>query len=130
MELKTRTVAARAAAATLCAALASALVAANPSNPSNDPSSTTINKSDAAQESPSEARTAQDIDQRLKADPHHFFRHVNVTVHNGVARLGGFVDSEDALAKAKEIAGTTPGISRVDNEMKVQRNGNNANQPD
>ena len=132
MELNIGTVAAGAAAAVLWAALASApALAAGPGDqPDPHSATTTINQSDASRQSPTDARTAQDIDKRLKADPHHFFRHVNVTVENGVARLGGFVDSEDALAKAKQIAGDTPGVTRVDNQMKLQRNGNNATQPD
>ena len=104
MELNIGTVAVRMAAAALLAALGSATVlAAGPDDQAGTPSTTTtINQSDASRESPSDARTAQEIDKRLKADPHHFFRHVNVTVENGVARLGGFVDSEDALTKAKQ----------------------------
>ena len=121
------TIVTRVAAATWCAVLANAMVlAAGPVEPPVTPS-TTVNQSDASRETPSDARTAQDIDQRLKADPRHLFRHVNVTVEGGVARLGGFVYSEDALAKAKQIATETPGITRVDSEMKLQRNGD---QPD
>ena len=129
MELNIGTVAAATAAAALSAVLATAMAeAALGDQPGSPP--TTINQSDASSQTPSDARTAQEIDKRLKADPHHFFRHVNVTVHDTVARLGGFVNSEDALAKAKQIASGTPGVTRVDNEMKVQRNGENASQPD
>ncbi|MBV9726818.1 MAG: BON domain-containing protein [Gammaproteobacteria bacterium] len=129
MELNIGTLAAGSAAAVLSAVLMTATAQAAPEDPAASPA-TTINQSDASRQSPSDARTAQEIDKQLKADPKHFFRHVNVTVHDGVARLGGFVDTQDALAKAKQIASATPGVTRVDSEMKVQRNGDNANQPD
>ncbi len=130
MELNIGAVMVRTAAATLCATLASAMaLAADPVDPAVT-ASTTVNQSDASRQTPSESRTAHDIDKRLKADPHHLFRHVNVTVHDGVARLGGFVYSDDALAKAKQIASETPGVTRVDNEMRLKRNGDNSNQPD
>jgi osmotically-inducible protein OsmY len=128
MELNIGTVAAGSAAAVLWAVLGTATAQTAPGDPASSP--TTINQSDASRQSPSDARTAREIDKQLKADPNHFFRHVDVTVHDGVARPGGFVDTQDALAKAKQIASSTPGVTRVENEMKVQRNGENATQPD
>ena len=80
--------------------------------------------------SPEDQRATQELNARLTADPKHYFRHVKVTVHDGVARLSGFVDSSDAIYKAQEIARGAPGITKVDNQMKVERNGNNASQPD
>ena len=127
MELNIGTVLARTAAAILCTAVASAI--AGPGDQGGGPPTTT-NQSDANRQTPSDSRTAEDIDRRLKSDPYHLFRHVNVTVQDGVARLGGFVYSSDALEKAKQIARETPGVRRVDNEMNLQRNGVNDNQPD
>ena len=49
----------------------------------------------------------------LEADPHHFFRHVTVRVDNGVATLGGFVNSSQAIHRARTIASNTPGVTRV-----------------
>src|SRR5215471_20335328 len=49
----------------------------------------------------------------LNADPHHFFRHVNVRVDNGVATLSGFVHSSSSIFRARTIAGNTPGVTRV-----------------
>ncbi|MGN6453911.1 MAG: BON domain-containing protein [Steroidobacteraceae bacterium] len=80
--------------------------------------------------SPSDARATQEVNARLSADPKHFFRHVQVSVHDGVAELSGFVGSSDAIYKAEELAKQAPGVTRVDNRMRVERNGNNANQPD
>jgi osmotically-inducible protein OsmY len=88
------------------------------------PSPTNTSTSTVSAESTTDRHLAHDIDARLKADPHHFFRHVNVSVHDGVARLGGFVYTNDALDQARKIAGDTPGITRVDDQMKLERNGN------
>ena len=49
----------------------------------------------------------------LDADPHHFFRHVNVRVDNGVATLSGFVHSSSSIFRARTIATNTPGVTRV-----------------
>ena len=49
----------------------------------------------------------------LDADPHHFFRHVNVRVDNGVATLSGFVHSSSSIYRARTIAGNVPGVTRV-----------------
>ncbi len=128
MELNTGTVAAR-AAVTLCAVAASTVVlAANP--PGSAASSTTPNSTYTREQSPSDARTAHEIDTQLKADQYHLFRHVTVSVQDGVAHLNGFVYSNDALAKAKQIASATPGVSRVEDRMTVKRAPDNNQQPD
>src|SRR5215472_16660970 len=49
----------------------------------------------------------------LDADPYHFFRHVTVRVDNGVATLGGFVNSSSAIHRARTIASNVPGVTRV-----------------
>jgi len=49
----------------------------------------------------------------LDADPHHFFRHVDVRVENGVATLSGFVNSSSAIHRARSIASQVPGVTRV-----------------
>ena len=49
----------------------------------------------------------------LDADPNHFFRHVTVRVDNGVATLGGFVNSSGAIHRARTIASQVPGVTRV-----------------
>jgi osmotically-inducible protein OsmY len=53
------------------------------------------------------------ITSALNADPHHFFRHVNVRVDNGVATLSGFVHSSSSIFRARTIAGNVPGVTRV-----------------
>jgi osmotically-inducible protein OsmY len=49
----------------------------------------------------------------LNADPTYYFRHVDVSVENGVADLSGYVWSTDALYRARQIARSVPGVSRV-----------------
>ena len=61
----------------------------------------------------------------LQAEPHHFYRHVTVNVSDGVVRLGGLVYSNAAISRAEEIARNTPGVSRVDNQMQLEREGPN-----
>jgi len=53
------------------------------------------------------------IHSALDADPNHFFRHVTVRVDNGVATLDGFVNSSQAINRARTIAGNVPGVTRV-----------------
>ena len=62
---------------------------------------------------PSDEAMTQAIQSALNADPHHFFRHVNVRVDNGVATLSGFVHSSSSIFRARTIAGNTPGVTRV-----------------
>jgi osmotically-inducible protein OsmY len=61
----------------------------------------------------SDEAIAKAITSALNADPHHFFRHVNVRVDNGVATLSGFVHSSSSIFRARTIAGNTPGVTRV-----------------
>jgi len=61
----------------------------------------------------SDEAIAQAITSALNADPHHFFRHVNVRVDNGVATLSGFVHSSSSIFRARTIATNTPGVTRV-----------------
>jgi len=62
------------------------------------------------------------IQSALNADPNHFFRHVTVTVDNGVATLDGFVNSSQAINRARTIAGNVPGVTRVRNNLTLQPN--------
>ena len=58
----------------------------------------------------------------LDADPHHFFRHVDVRVDNGVATLSGFVHSSQSINRARTIAGNVPGVTRVVSNLTLQPN--------
>jgi osmotically-inducible protein OsmY len=60
----------------------------------------------------------------LNADPKYYFRHVDVTVDNGVAHLSGFVWSTDAIYRARTIARNVPGVTGVvTSQLELERNG-------
>jgi len=60
----------------------------------------------------------------LNADPVYYFRHVDVTVDNGVAHLSGYVWSTDAIYAARRIASHVPGVTGVrTNQLELERNG-------
>jgi osmotically-inducible protein OsmY len=95
----------------LCATLASAMVLAA--------SSTAHGTSQAR----SDARLAAEVQTRLKADPVYFYRHVSVSVHDGVAHLGGYVWSTDGLYRAEAIAREVPGVTGVVDRMRLGPSG-------
>jgi osmotically-inducible protein OsmY len=68
-----------------------------------------------------DTRLAAEVSAHLKADPDFFFRHVNVSVNDDVARLGGYVWTADALYRAEAIARETPGITGVIDHMRLER---------
>jgi osmotically-inducible protein OsmY len=60
----------------------------------------------------------------LNADPVYYYRHVDVSVDNGVADLSGFVWGTDAIYRARQIASTVPGITAVrTSQLQLERNG-------
>lgn len=72
---------------------------------------------------PSDAVTAQQVYDALNKDPVHYFRHVHVHARNGVVTLRGYVWSTEALYRAEKIASGVPGVTRVVNQMELERNG-------
>jgi hypothetical protein len=75
--------------------------------------------------SPAQARadavTADRVYLALNSDPVYFFRHVDVSVDDGVARLSGVVWTTEALFAAQRIARDVPGVTRVVNRMELER---------
>jgi osmotically-inducible protein OsmY len=64
----------------------------------------------------------------LGADPTYFYRHVNVHADAGVVTLSGYVWSQPAIIRAREIALKTPGVSQVvTGGLELERNGRDAN---
>jgi osmotically-inducible protein OsmY len=60
----------------------------------------------------------------LNADPVYFFRHVDVSVDNGVADLSGYVWTTDALYRARQVARAVPGVTQViTNRLELEREG-------
>jgi osmotically-inducible protein OsmY len=94
--------------AVVAAALASACATAPPESPAQE-------RIDAA--------TAERIYAALDANPVFYFRDVDVSVDDGVAYLGGYVWTTDALFKAQRIARNVPGVTRVVDDMKLEREG-------
>jgi osmotically-inducible protein OsmY len=67
---------------------------------------------------------AANIHAALNADPVYFFRHVDVTVEDGVADLSGYVWSTDAIYRARTIARAVSGVRRVvTSHLELERNG-------
>ena len=67
---------------------------------------------------------ANTVYSELNAAPMYYFRHVDVTVDNGVAHLSGYVWSTDAIYAARKIAGNVPGITGVrTSQLQLERNG-------
>jgi osmotically-inducible protein OsmY len=78
----------------------------------------------AAESASYDDTVASTVYSALQADPTYYFRHVDVQVNNGVARLSGFVWSADAVYRARRIASQTPGVtSVVTTGLELERNG-------
>jgi BON domain len=67
--------------------------------------------------------TALQVYTALNSDPTYYFRHVDVQVQQGVVTLSGYVWSTPAIYRAKEIASEIPGVTRVVDEMELERDG-------
>jgi osmotically-inducible protein OsmY len=67
---------------------------------------------------------ANTVYSELNADPNFYYRHVDVTVDNGVAHLSGYVWSTEAIYRARRIAGNVPGVTGVvTSSLELERNG-------
>ena len=71
----------------------------------------------------SDARVAQQVYAALNKDPTYYFRHVNVQVQHGVVTLRGYVWSAESIRRAEKIASGVAGVSRVIDQMELERNG-------
>ena len=109
----------RAAAFAACSVLAVASPAVFAQSTSPDAPATRAN-------SPEDAAIADRVSAALNAEPHDFYRHVTVSVTKGVVRLGGLAYSNDAIARAEKIARNTAGVSRVENQVQLEREGQDA----
>ena len=66
---------------------------------------------------------ADRVTQALAADEELYSRHITVRADDGVVRLTGFVWDPPDLVEAVRIAEAVPGVTRVDNAIELQRNG-------
>jgi osmotically-inducible protein OsmY len=67
--------------------------------------------------------TAGRVQAALDADKRLYARHIIVRADNGVVRLSGFVWDPPDLYEAKRVAELVPGVSRVVNDLELDRNG-------
>ena len=67
--------------------------------------------------------TAARVQAALEADRALYARHIFVNVNNGVVRLSGYVWDPPDLDEARSVAELVPGVSRVVNDLELQRNG-------
>ncbi len=68
---------------------------------------------------PSDDTLANDIKAKLFSDPDLRSTNINVSVQNGAVTLSGDVPNSNLELKAVKIANDTPGVSRVDDQIKV-----------
>ena len=67
--------------------------------------------------------TAEQVYKALNADQTDYFRHVNVDVRHGVVTLSGYVWSTPASYRARKLAAGVPDVTRVIDELELERNG-------
>jgi osmotically-inducible protein OsmY len=72
---------------------------------------------------PTDGPTAEQVYEALNADPTDYFRHVDVQVQHGVVTLSGYVWSTPALYRAEKIATGIPGVTRVVDQLELERDG-------
>lgn len=63
----------------------------------------------------------------LDADKLLYARHIMVHANSGIVRLSGFVWDDSDLHEAERVAGLVPGVTRVINDVELERNSNDNN---
>jgi osmotically-inducible protein OsmY len=66
---------------------------------------------------------AERVELALNSDTDLYARHIVVRANNGVVRLTGFVWEQPDLSEAVRVASAVQGVSRVENDLELQRNG-------
>jgi osmotically-inducible protein OsmY len=56
----------------------------------------------------------------LAADPFHYFRHVDVSVRDGVATLSGYVWEPQEIYRARELTSRVPRVVSVFNQIELK----------
>ena len=64
--------------------------------------------------------TTEQVYDALAADPINYFRHVDVSVRDGVATLSGYVWEPQEIYHARELTARVPGVVRVVNQMELE----------
>src|SRR5581483_7922303 len=66
---------------------------------------------------------ADQVQAALNADSGLYAQHISVRAQNGIVRLGGYVWAQPDLEEAQRIAELVPGVSKVVNDMELERGG-------
>ena len=64
------------------------------------------------------------VEAALNADKALFAKHITAHADNGVVRLTGYVWESGDFEEATYIASNVPGVTRVVNDLELNRNGN------
>ena len=69
---------------------------------------------------------AERVEAALNADRSLFAKHITAHADNGVVRLTGYVWEANDFEEATYIAGNVPGVTKVVNDLELNRNGNDS----
>lgn len=67
---------------------------------------------------------AERVEAALSADKALFAKHITAHADNGVVRLTGYVWEPTDFEEANYIASNVPGVTKVVNDLELNRNGN------
>jgi osmotically-inducible protein OsmY len=66
---------------------------------------------------------ADRVQAALNADSGLYAKHISIHANAGIVRLGGYVWTQPDLEEAQRIAGMVPGVTKVVNDMELERGG-------
>ena len=69
---------------------------------------------------------AERVEAALNADRSLFAKHITAHADNGVVRLTGYIWEASDFEEANYIASNVPGVTKVVNDLELNRNGNEA----
>ena len=75
----------------------------------------------SSRQSQADKELAQRVYAKLNSDQVDYYKHVTVFADNGVITLGGSVGTTEALNKAKGIASGISGVTKVVDQMALER---------
>ncbi|HEX4389375.1 MAG TPA: BON domain-containing protein [Steroidobacteraceae bacterium] len=67
---------------------------------------------------------AEHVEAALNADKQLFAKHITAHADGGVVRLTGYVWETTDFDEANFVAGNVPGVTKVVNDLELNRNGN------
>jgi osmotically-inducible protein OsmY len=69
---------------------------------------------------------AERVEAALNADRSLFAKHITAHADNGVVRLTGYIWETSDFEEANYIASNVPGVTKVVNDLELNRNGDEA----